>query len=68
MKKEGFLRLVEVSKSFGNQPILNNISLEVFKSEFVVLLGASGCGKTTILRLVAGLETPDAGEIYLSDE
>ncbi|MDR2102751.1 MAG: ABC transporter ATP-binding protein [Treponema sp.] len=51
----------EVSKSFGDFKVLNNVSLEIKKGEFFSLLGPSGCGKTTLLRIIAGFETPDMG-------
>jgi ABC-type Fe3+/spermidine/putrescine transport system ATPase subunit len=57
------LDLVSVSKSFGDKPALQDISLTVQPGEVVSLLGPSGCGKSTLLALVAGLETPDAGEV-----
>lgn len=63
-----FLRLVEVSKSFNGRKVVDGISLEVIEGESLALLGASGCGKTTTLRLIAGLEVPDAGEIFLDGE
>jgi ABC-type Fe3+/spermidine/putrescine transport system ATPase subunit len=52
-----------VTKSFGDQLALNDVSFEVAEGEIVCLLGPSGCGKTTLLRIVAGLETPDAGQV-----
>lgn len=57
-----------VHKSFGNNVVISNLSLEVRQGEFLSLLGPSGCGKTTILRLIAGFERPDAGEIYVSGQ
>lgn len=54
-----------ISKSFGAVKVLENIGFEVAEGEIIVLLGASGSGKTTILRIIAGLETPDSGEITL---
>jgi ABC-type Fe3+/spermidine/putrescine transport system ATPase subunit len=54
-----------VSKSFGDTTVLENISFSVLQDEIVVLLGASGSGKTTILRVIAGLEMPDSGMIVL---
>ncbi len=54
-----------VSKSFGSTPVLLDFSLEVEDGEFVVLLGPSGCGKSTTLRLLAGLEAPDAGDLRI---
>ena len=54
-----------VSKTFGQTPVLDDISLSISSDEFVAFLGPSGCGKTTLLRIIAGLETLDAGEIHL---
>ena len=62
------VRLVDVTKRFGNVIAVNNVSLHVKHEEFVVLLGPSGCGKTTALRCIAGLERADKGEIYIGDE
>jgi len=59
------LRLDGVTKVFGAVRALDGASLEVERGELFTLLGPSGCGKTTTLRLVAGLEHPDAGEIAL---
>jgi len=65
---EAFLRLVGVTKRFGRRTVVDNLSLDVAEGETVALLGASGCGKTTTLRLVAGLEEPDSGEIWIASE
>src|SRR3954454_16110786 len=54
-----------ISKSFGESQVLENINFSVDEDEIVVLLGASGSGKTTILRIVAGLEMPDSGKEIL---
>lgn len=62
---ESILSIQNISKSFGNNEILKNISLDIQKGEFITLLGASGCGKTTLLRIISGLETPDSGKIIL---
>ena len=60
-----FLQLVDVTKRYDDRAIVHRVSLDVTKGEIVALLGASGCGKTTTLRLIAGLETPDEGEIWI---
>ena len=57
--------VISLSKQFGRAAVLDNINFEVAQGEIVVLLGASGSGKTTILRIVAGLEMPDTGRILL---
>ncbi len=59
------IRLYDVTKRYGPVEAVRNLRLEIQEGELFVLLGPSGCGKTTTLRLVAGLERPDAGEIEL---
>jgi len=59
--------LKNVVKKFGKVVAVNNVTLEVKDKEFMVLLGPSGCGKSTTLRLIAGLETPDEGEIWIGN-
>src|SRR6187455_3539790 len=59
------LSLNNTSKRFGQTTAVSEVSLEVERGEFFGLLGPSGCGKTTTLRMIAGLETPDAGTIEL---
>ena len=67
MKK--IIELKNITKSFdGEQPVLDNIDLDIYSNEFLTLLGPSGCGKTTLLRLIGGFETPDSGDIiFLGD-
>ena len=66
--EEVLLSLRHISKNFGEGDVLADVSLDVHKGEFVTPLGASGCGKTTTLRIVSGLETPDTGEVILSGQ
>jgi ABC-type Fe3+/spermidine/putrescine transport system ATPase subunit len=61
------VRIVNVTKKFGNITALDNINLTIHDKEYFSLLGPSGCGKTTLLRLIAGLIDPDSGEIYIGD-
>ncbi len=57
------LEVIDVTKSFGDTPVLRGVSFGVERGEIVGLLGPSGCGKTTLLRIVAGLEQVDAGQV-----
>lgn len=59
------LVLEKISKSFGNKPIIDYLSIEISDKEIFTLLGESGCGKTTLLRMIAGFETPDRGKIFI---
>ena len=61
------IRLVNLTKRFGNVVAVDHLNLTVKHGELLVLLGPSGCGKTTTLRLIAGLESPDEGEIYFDN-
>ncbi len=56
------VRVVDLYKSFGPEQVLGGISLEVVRGEAVGIVGPNGCGKTTLLRIIAGLEEPDRGE------
>ena len=57
------LQLDSLTKSFGDKQVLKPISISISEGTFVALLGASGCGKTTLLRMIAGLEEPTSGSI-----
>ena len=59
------IRIKNVAKRFGSYQALHDIDLTIADREFMVLLGASGCGKTTLLRIVAGLETASEGEVWI---
>ncbi|MDL5032521.1 polyamine ABC transporter ATP-binding protein [Pelomonas sp. APW6] len=62
----GFLRIKDVTKKFGPYTAVDNVSLDIAKGEIFALLGSSGCGKTTLLRMLAGFETLSAGSITLN--
>ena len=58
MGNDTILHLRNIKKSFGETRVLSGIDLEIQRGEFITLLGSSGCGKTTTLRIIAGLESP----------
>lgn len=60
--------LQNISKSFGNTPVLQDVSLEIEHGELVVLVGPSGCGKSTLLRVLCGLESIDSGTLRIGDD
>ena len=64
-KSETIIKIENLSKSFGEKVVLDNINLDIKRGEFVTLLGPSGCGKTTLLRMLAGFTQPDEGVIMM---
>ncbi len=62
------VKLDRISKSFGGNTVVENVSMEIAAGERFTLLGRSGCGKTTLLRLIAGFETPDTGSISIAGQ
>ena len=66
--KKVIVRLENFSKSYGSKKIIKNIDLDVYEGEFLTLLGSSGCGKTTILRSISGLDYPTTGKVYIDGE
>ena len=65
--KKVAISLKNVSKKFGYNQAVNQLSLDIYEGEFLTLLGPSGCGKTTLLRMIAGLESVSKGNIYLNE-
>lgn len=59
------IQIIGLTKSFGDHVIFDNLSFEIADGEFVVFSGKSGCGKTTMLNLIGGIDTPDSGQIIV---
>ena len=68
MSKDAFISIRNVDKYFGKFQAIDNVSMDIGHGEFFSLLGASGCGKTTLLRMLAGFENPSKGEIYIDGQ
>ena len=62
------LRITNVVKTFDDFTAVDDVSLNIYRGEFFSLLGGSGCGKTTLLRMLAGFSTPDSGRIFMNDQ
>ena len=67
MKDNNIIELKGITKSYGKDTILDNLSLNIKKNEFLTLLGPSGCGKTTTLKIIAGFETADSGQVVFEN-
>jgi putrescine transport system ATP-binding protein len=63
--RKPYVRIEKVTKKFGDFVAVDDVSLEIYQKEIFCLLGASGCGKTTLLRMLAGFERPTAGRIFI---
>ena len=62
---KAFVRIENVTKTFAGLPAVKNVSIDIAKGELFALLGGSGCGKTTLLRMLAGFETPTSGKLFI---
>jgi putrescine transport system ATP-binding protein len=65
---EPYVRIAGVSKRFGDFTAVDEVSLDIYKGEIFCLLGGSGCGKTTLLRMLAGFEQPSAGQLFIDGQ
>ncbi|MGE4266451.1 MAG: ABC transporter ATP-binding protein [Deferribacterales bacterium] len=63
-----YLKTCNITKSFGGKRVLSDVSFTAKRGEFICLLGSSGCGKTTLLRIIAGLESSDSGSVFFRGE
>jgi len=64
---KNLIELRNVSKTFDDDLVINDLDLAIRKNEFITLLGPSGCGKTTILRIIGGFESPSQGQVFFND-
>lgn len=62
------IEFLNVKKSYGDNRVLNDFNIEIEKGSFVTIIGSSGCGKTTVLKMINGLLVPDAGKIKIKGE
>ena len=67
MEKEIIIRVEDITARYGEETILQHISLDVFAGEILVILGSSGCGKSTLLRIMAGLLMPQSGQVLIDN-
>lgn len=67
-KAEPFIKIENIAKRFGDFTAVDNVSLGIYRSELFALLGGSGCGKTTLLRMLAGFEAPSSGRIVIDGQ
>lgn len=67
-KLEPLIELKNISKAFGNSVILDGVDLTIYRGNALAIIGPSGTGKSTILRIIAGLLRPDGGEVYINGE
>src|ERR1700689_2262552 len=63
-----YIQVDRITKNFGDFKAVDDVSLKIYKGEIFCLLGASGCGKTTLLRILGGFETPSAGKVFIDGE
>ena len=66
--KKNIIELKDITVSFDGETVLDNLSLNIKDGEFVTLLGSSGCGKTTTLRIIAGFISPDSGSVFFDGQ
>jgi putrescine transport system ATP-binding protein len=66
-KAQPYIRIENITKKFGDFVAVNDVSLNIYRGEIFCLLGGSGCGKTTLLRMLAGFEQPTSGRIFIDD-
>ncbi|MBQ3214277.1 MAG: ABC transporter ATP-binding protein, partial [Clostridia bacterium] len=67
-KLDSIIKINNVTKVFDGVTVIDDMTLSIKRGKFVTLLGSSGCGKTTLLRMIAGFETPTSGKIFIENQ
>ncbi len=68
MEKNVIVKLLDVNKKFDDVSVIKDFSLDIYEGEFITLLGSSGCGKTTVLRIISGLEEVTSGKVFIDNK
>ncbi len=68
MEKNVIVKLSNVTKKFDDTTVIKDFSLDIYEGEFITLLGASGCGKTTVLKIISGLEDATTGKVFIANK
>lgn len=68
MEKNVIVKLLDVNKKFDDVIVIKDFSLDIYEGEFITLLGSSGCGKTTVLRIISGLEEVTSGKVFIDNK
>lgn len=68
MSQKNIIRFENIEKSYGDKKVVDHFSLEIEAGAFVTVIGSSGCGKTTILKMINGLIKPDSGSVFVEDK
>ncbi|MEG1131992.1 MAG: ABC transporter ATP-binding protein [Romboutsia sp.] len=66
MSNDVIIEMRHIKKTYDNKVIINDLNLDINKGEFITVIGSSGCGKTTVLKMINGLNTPDKGDIFIN--
>ena len=67
-KEQTLIEMIDISKSYDGEIVLDEFNLNIKENEFITLLGPSGCGKTTTLRILGGFTKPDTGKVLFQGE
>ncbi|MDU6250287.1 MAG: ABC transporter ATP-binding protein, partial [Paeniclostridium sordellii] len=66
MNNDVIIKMKHIKKTYDDKVIIKDLNLDINKGEFITVIGSSGCGKTTVLKMINGLNTPDKGDIFIN--